>query len=48
MERPWYVKIPCGVVTGHGECCCEDYMCGSCQYIVELERKVFDQECKGE
>lgn len=38
VQRPPFLHVPCGMSTGHGECCCKDYMCSSCTYILELER----------
>ena len=31
------MNIPCGRVLGHGEACCEGYMCSQCEYILQLE-----------
>lgn len=37
VERP---QVPCGQVMGHGESCCKDRLCGSCEYIMMLEKKL--------
>jgi hypothetical protein len=35
MRRP---QIPCGKTMGHGERCCEGYLCDQCEYILKLEK----------
>lgn len=36
------MKVPCGKVLGHGERCCDEYLCASCEEILRL-RKLLEE-----
>lgn len=37
-------RIPCRKTLGHGESCCDGYLCDSCREILNLRRRISNLE----